>query len=61
MTTDEWVTRARAAELAGVSMRTVKRWADAGHIRFSRDTISARVAYHLGDLLAHMERRAPKT
>lgn len=61
MTENEWVTRTRAAELAGVSMRTVKRWADAGSVRFTRNIDSARVAYHLGDLLTHMESRAPRT
>lgn len=51
MTNDDtqWVSRKEAAEMAGVTMRTVDRWADAGrivrhedgrgHIRFRLDEV----------------------
>lgn len=50
-TQTELITRLEAAELAGVSPRTIKRWAVAGRIETVRDTLSGRVRYRRKEVL----------
>ena len=44
------VSKAHAAKLCGVTVRTIKRWADAGRIRVQRDPLNGRPYYVLEDL-----------
>lgn len=43
------ITKAEAAELAGVNVRTIKRWAVAGRITETRDPVSGRPWYRRAD------------
>lgn len=47
----EFVTRREAADLAGVSERTIKRWAVADRITTHRDVLSGRVRYEKSQIL----------
>ncbi len=44
------VSKQHAARLAGVNVRTIKRWADAGRLRMERDPRTGRPWYSQDDL-----------
>lgn len=56
--TTVWVTRNRAAELLGLSLRQVHRLVRAGRIRIHRDEQTGRVGYRYTDVQSLMEERA---
>lgn len=55
---DLYVTRNRAAELLGLSLRQVHRLVRAGRIRIHRDEQTGRVGYRHTDVEALMKERA---
>lgn len=52
------LTTQETAALAGVSHRTVKRWARAGRLRITRDVLSGRVSYAREDVERVIRARA---
>jgi len=48
------ITRFEVAALAGVSLRTVKRWAVAGKLTETRDPLTGRVFYDRGELISKL-------
>lgn len=47
-----WVSAAIAAELVGVSMATLDRYALAGYVEHHRNSVTRRVSYHIDQLAA---------
>lgn len=47
-----WITRQRAAELTGLSLRQLHRYVRAGKILIHRESGTGRVAYRESDVLA---------
>lgn len=53
----QYLSRTQAAELAGVTPRTIKRWAVKGALTTYRDVLSGRVKYSQQELRKIMENR----
>jgi predicted site-specific integrase-resolvase len=53
-----WIDRIVAAKMADVSPRTIKRWMDAGHVRYTRDPRTGRISIDRASVQAHLKKRA---
>lgn len=58
MDESEDISRNKAAEIAEVDLRTIKRWMDAGHFRYRRDKRSGRIDINRESFYAYLRLRA---